>query len=269
MLGMGLVLSTQAPGIAAGALLHPYRSPVAGSTPDGCETVAFAGDGVSLAGWRCAAEGQRRGTIVYLHGVADNRASGRGVIARYRPKGFDVVAYDGRAHGDSEGAFCTYGFYERRDLRRVLDTLATGPVVLIGASLGAVALQEAADDDRVTALVVAEVFSDLRSVASERTPLFVPARLVNAAFRVAEQRARFEVDAVSPVNAARRIRVPVLLIHGERDTDTLPAHSQRVYDGLAGPKRLILVPAVGHNRSLSDAAVWEEIDEWIAAATRN
>jgi dipeptidyl aminopeptidase/acylaminoacyl peptidase len=40
---------------------------------------------------------------------------------------------------------------------------------------------------------------------------------------------RFVVDAVSPFNAASRISIPVLLVHGAEDTDTLPAHSERVF----------------------------------------
>ena len=267
--GVLAVVFTQAPGIAAGALLHPHRTPVSVPAPHGCETVRFAGDGLRLAGWRCASEGPRRGTIVYLHGVADNRASGRGVVSRYRAKGFDVVAYDSRAHGDSEGDFCTYGFFETRDLHRVIETLAPGPVVVIGTSLGgAVALQHAADEPRVTAVVAAEVFSDLRTVATERAPFFLPGRLVEQAFRVAEARAAFRVAAVSPIDAARRVRVPVLLIHGARDTDTPPSHSRRVHEALAGPKRLILVEGAAHNQSLSDGAVWNEIDRWIEAVAR-
>ena len=36
------------------------------------------GMGVTLAGWRCLASGERRGTLVYLHGIAD-RLSAKGI----------------------------------------------------------------------------------------------------------------------------------------------------------------------------------------------
>jgi hypothetical protein len=264
VLGLAAVLTSQAPGIAAGALLHPSRNRAHAATPAHCEDVEYAGAGVKLTGWRCSGEGQRRGTIVYLHGIADNRASGRGIIDRYRPKGFDVVAYDSRAHGESEGEFCTYGYFEKQDLRRVMDSLAPGPVVLIGTSLGAaVALQGAADDARISGVVAAEVFSDLRTVARDRAPFFLTDRTIAKAFQIAEQRGGVQIDAVSPVEAARRIRSPVLLIHGADDDQTSPAHSQRVLEALRGPKRLILVERAGHNHSLSGADVWGEIDRWI------
>ena len=201
--------------------------------------------------------------MVYLHGIADNRTSAAGLVDRFGGRGFDLVAYDSRAHGESEGAVCTYGVFEKQDLRRVLDTVSQGPIVLIGTSLGAaVALQEAAQDSRVTAIVAAEIFSDLRTVATERAPFFFTSALIERAFHLAEERAHFQVDAASPVLAAALVKAPVLLIHGDADTETSPDHSRRVLEALTGPRRLILVPGARHNESLR-ADVWNEIDRWL------
>jgi dipeptidyl aminopeptidase/acylaminoacyl peptidase len=76
------------------------------------------------------------------------------------------------------------------------------------------------------------------------------------------------VEEVSPVRAAASIRVPVLLIHGEKDRDTGPDHSRRIYDALAGEKRLIVVPGAAHGQSLSGANVWSEIEVWVESALR-
>jgi hypothetical protein len=200
---------------------------------------------------------------VFLHGIADNRASGIGVIRRFVPRGFDVIAYDSRGHGESDGDTCTYGFFEKDDLRAVLDTVRGGPIVLIGTSLGAaVALQEAADDARVSAVVAAETFSDLSTVAAERAPfVFTPAS-IRAAFGLAEARAHFSVDAVDPAAAASRIACPVLLVHGADDRDTPPDHSRRVFDALRGSKELVVVPLARHNGSLTPE-VWTKVEAWI------
>ena len=261
----GLAVS-QLPIIGAGGLLHPARHAVVRPAPETCQDVAYAGAGVGLKGWTCRASGRSRGTLVYLHGVADNRTSAAGLIERFGRRGFDVVAYDSRAHGESDGEACTYGFFEKQDLRRVLDTIASGPIVLFGTSLGAaVALQAAAEDRRVSAVVAVETFSDLRTVAMERAPFFFTRWIVGRAFELAEQQGRFQVDAVSPVIAAERIAVPVLLIHGAADSETPPDHSKRVFAALKGEKRLIIVPGAGHNGSLR-AEVWDEIERWIDAA---
>ena len=268
----GIVLAAiayQAPEIAAGGLLHPYRVTAVADTPDGCEEHQLAVDAMQLSGWRCTTpRNPRRGTIVYLHGIADNRSSSAGVIRRYLPRGFDVLAYDSRAHGRSEGDICTYGFHEKHDLRRIVDTAAPGRIILFGTSLGAaIALQEAVDDPRISTIVAAEVFSDLRTVALERASI-LPWWVVDRAFAIAEQRGEFTVDEVSPRAAAERLHVPVLLIHGAEDRDTPPAHSKQVYEALRGPKRLLLVEGAGHNASLSAPAAWDVIDEWIGGSQR-
>ena len=65
--------------------------------------------------------------------------------------------------------------------------------------------------------------------------------------------------------AAAHITVPTLTIHGERDDETPPAHSRRIFAALRGPKRLIVVPNADHNHVL-DGGVWREIDGWLDAA---
>ena len=254
---------SQAPSWAADALLHPPRRPVDHGVRGAFEDVELAGDGPRLKGWRVRAVGAKRGTLVSLHGVGDNRTSVVGIADRLTRRGFDVIAYDSRAQGESGGDACTYGYYEKHDLRRILDTIEGGPIVAMGSSLGgAIAMQAAADDRRLSALVVAEIFSDLRTIARYRAPGFFSDALVARALSLAEQRGAFHVDAVSPVAAAALLTIPVLVIHGALDEDTPPAHSQRVFDALRGPKRLILVPGVGHNRSLT-GPVWRDIEEWI------
>ena len=265
LLALGVV-SRQLASVGAGLVLHPPRRSLSEGPPATCREVVFAGAGVELRGWHARASGERRGTLIYLHGVADNRASGAGVIERFRRRGFDVVAYDSRAHGESGGVDTTYGYFEREDLRRVMDAVEPGPIVLMGCSLGAaVALQAAAGDRRVAAVVAAEPFSDLRTVVRERAPFFFTGDTVGQAIELAERRGNFRADAVSPAAAARTIMAPVLLVHGTADTDTRPDHSQRVFAALTGPKRLILVPGAGHGESLR-GEVWREVEDWIDRA---
>ena len=57
----------------------------------------------------------------------------------------------------------------------------------------------------------------------------------------------------------------LLYLHGADDDETSPAHSQRVYAALAGPKKLFLVPGAGHNDVLSGGEVWAVIEAWLAA----
>jgi len=259
------VAASQLPAYGAGALLFPTRHINARSMPAECINRTFNGLDVVLDGWECKTENTpRRGTIFYLHGIADNRGSAVGIVDAFLPRGFDVIAYDARAHGTSEGERCTYGYYEKRDLQRVLDQLHITDAILIGHSLGAaIALQAAAIEPRVRAVAALSSFSDLRTIATERASFF-PSWSLGPAFSRAEHDGKFVVDDVSPVKAAAHITVPVLLMHGAIDRDTPPVHSRRVFDALKSPKQLVLVEGRGHNDVMT-AAVLTQIREWIEA----
>jgi uncharacterized protein len=252
----------------AGALLHPSRRPLTTARPSGARDITIDSGGLKLKGWLFSGSGRRRGTVIYLHGSADNRASGVYIAERFLGRGFDALAYDSRAHGESEGSACTYGYFEKHDLSRAIDGLHAQPIVVVGVSLGAaVALQAAAEDSRIAAVVAVSSFSDLRTVAKERAPFMASASNIEAAFKLAEEQAQFKVDEASPLLAASHIRVPVFLIHGQADVETPPNHSQRLFAALQGERRLLLVPGAGHNDALR-ADVWVQIDGWIDQALR-
>jgi len=252
------------PSWGANRLLHPHRKQL---SADRMPTQRFEpvslDVGIKLSGWLFRTDAPRRGTVVYLHGLGDNRASVMGIAAHFTMMGFDVLAYDSRAQGESGGDACTYGYYEKEDLRRALDRLATGPVIAFGVSLGAsIALQAAAEDPRLAVVVALAPFSDLRTAAAERAPFFATQSEINEGFRLAEEAAHFRADEVSAVKAAPRIRAAVMLIHGTDDHETPFAHSERIYAALAGPKKLAPVPGAGH-RHLLTAETWREIDAFI------
>jgi pimeloyl-ACP methyl ester carboxylesterase len=143
--------------------------------------------------------------------------------------------------------------------------VSASDAILFGSSLGAaVALQAAAIEPRVRGVIAQSTFSDLDAIAQDRRPWIATAAEVEGALALAEQRGRFRVAGVSPRTAATHLRMPVLLIHGDADTETRPEHSRRVFDALAGPKRLILVAGAGHNDVLAREWVWVEIERWLA-----
>jgi len=261
VLALAAVAACTAASLGKNAILHPWRrsAPPEPSIPH--EDLTLRGEGIDLRAWRFPASGARRGLVVYLHGSADDRRGGVGIAQRFNPRGFEVLALDLRAHGQSGGDACTYGVLESQDLARVLEREAEGPVALIGFSLGAsVGLETAARSPRVALVVAIAPFSDLRAIVHDRTPFFVTDSQAEEALRLAGLEAGFSVDEASPLAAAPRIRCPVLLVHGVGDTATPPAHSQRIFDALECPKELILCPETGHDDPI-DAGTWKRIEE--------
>jgi pimeloyl-ACP methyl ester carboxylesterase len=255
-----------AAGAGAAAIIHPRRKPVASAPSLPHRDLVVRGErGARIRGWLFPARGPSRGLVVYLHGLADNRGSGVGLAERYVPRGYDVLLYDARAHGASSGNACTWGVLEKRDLSRLLDAVGATRVALVGVSMGAgVAIQAAAQDRRVVAVVAAAPFASLAALAREHAPAVAPNGAVRRALALAEAGGAFRIADASPEAAAARVRAPVLLVHGGRDDVVPPHHSREILANLAGPRRRLVVPEAGHDDALGH--VWAEVDAWIEAA---
>ena len=100
---LGALASYQLPVLGANGLLHPAKREMDAAARSQFPISRYAGSGVDLEGWQVPAAGRRRGAVVYLHGIADNRGSAAEAVRRMSRQGFDVVAFDSRAHGHSGG----------------------------------------------------------------------------------------------------------------------------------------------------------------------
>jgi len=253
VLGFALVFAT-----LAFFVVHPPRKRLAaGRRPDArfVEWSARAADGVTLRAWRVRPEGPARGLLVFLHGISDNRAFGTGWVGELAPDGWAFLLPDLRSQGESEGSILSYGWRERRDVSSLLDALALegelpGKVGLMGASLGgAVALQAAAGDPRIGAVVAEAVFTDLRTILYdylERLTPFPRGLLLAGIVNLAGVMGGFPIDEVSPIRAVAGLEIPVLFIHGDQDTHVRPDQTRALYAAKPGAKELLIVPGGTH-----------------------
>lgn len=219
-----------------------------------------ASDGESqLSAWFIPAK-KPKGTIIYLHGVADNKMSGLPLAKVFYDNQFNVLLYDSRAHGESGGRYCTYGYHEKFDVQKAIDQvrvigrekkIVVGNVGIFGTSMGAaVALQAAAIEPRIAAIVAEASFATLRQITVDyqKRLMRLPWHFLrNIAMKRSEVIAQFKHREVSPLSAVSRIRVPVFFIHGIEDKFIKYQYSQELYIGANDPKELWFVATANHN----------------------
>ncbi|MFP5262724.1 MAG: alpha/beta hydrolase [Blastocatellia bacterium] len=222
-------------------------------------------DGTRLYGWWMPAAGEAP-TVVVLHGVKKNRTDVLRAALMLSNAGFNVLVFDGRGHGNSEGRYVTYGFYERRDVEAAIEWLVAekkidrGRVGVAGESMGAaIALQVAAHNPWVRAVWADSPFASLRRVAEEfvRRVTRLPGAVLNpvlwTTLQVANYRGKFDIKTVDPQTLAAQIKCPVFLVHGDADQLISTAHSENIYDALGGEKHLWIVEGARHARSVRHA----------------
>ena len=198
-----------------------------------------------------------RGTVLLIHGKGGCKERYLDLQRDFAAIGVRTLAVDMRAHGASEGGFATYGFYEKEDVAVIVHQLrgeAGGelPIGILGKSMGgAIALQALAATDELDFGVIDETFADFPDVTEEYAErLFrgmLPDWMTNYALNRAASVAEFDPAAVSPERAAEQVTVPVLMSHGEKDTNIAIDHARRNFAHLASAdKTLRIVPAGTH-----------------------
>ncbi len=191
--------------------------------------------------------------IIYLHGITDSKVSGLNYAKAFAGTCRRFFLIDMRRHGESEGKYCTYGYYEKHDIVRLIDEIVSRDpgtrITLIGVSMGgAIAIQTAAIDKRVSRVVAVAPFYDLFSIALDHEFHQIGIRsssLLKFMMRRAERMAKFEAKDVSPAQDIKKVQVPVLIVHGEEDKTVKTKYSEELVKLNEGAE-LLMVPGAGH-----------------------
>jgi pimeloyl-ACP methyl ester carboxylesterase len=207
--------------------------------------------------WLIKGEPPVRGTVLYLHGVSDCKIDGLRLARLLHDHHFNVFLYDSRRHGRSDGAFCTYGFYEKFDVVKIIDELMKrkdvpiGKIAAFGTSMGAaVAIQAAAIDTRIAAVIAENSFATLRSIFDDyqKRMIKLPFHyLRNLVIVRSERMAAFKASEVSPLEAVRNIDIPILFIYGTNDHLIDHHYSVMLYENTPGNKELFPIEHASHN----------------------
>ena len=232
-------------------------------------------DGVELAARSWSATGEPRASVVLVHGLAATKDNPElvAVAVALQERGFDVLAYDARGHGES-GGICTLGDLERYDVAAAVAHARHGglPVVVVGASMGGIAvLRHAADDPDLAGVVTVSSPADWRLHRSPGTLLLTgmirtrPGRAFAARlFRV--RLSPHWSNPESPRTLAGRVRSPLAVVHGERDRFIPTREAAGLFSARGGERRLFLVPRMGHAFHPEAVPVISEAVDWALAS---
>ncbi len=195
------------------------------------------GDGVRLNGWFVPYRGAQT-TLLWFHGNAGNISHRLENIKLFHDKvGVNLFIFDYRGYGRSEGRVSEEGTY--LDGKAALKYLRTREnvdpkrMVLFGRSLGAAVAADLATREECLVLILETTFASIREMARAAFP-FLPIGFL--------LRTRYDV-----VEKIKRIKAPLLVLHGDRD-DVIPfAQGKKVFEAAPEPKEFYTIRGAHHN----------------------
>jgi fermentation-respiration switch protein FrsA (DUF1100 family) len=220
------------------------------------EAIEFrSGGGVSLSGWYIAAENSVQ-TIVVCSGANGSLDADVHVAPWLHEAGFNVLLFNWRAHGKSEGEVVTLGFNERYDLIAAVQFARSKGAERVGAlgfSMGGtVAIATAAVYEDINVVVADSPFVYvLSAVAGGLIERGVPeglsfllARLFVITACLRTRLNLFDIDLVRWIH--RVAPRPLLLIFGERDVIVPKSEVDLIFARAGDPKEVWRVPEAAH-----------------------
>lgn len=230
--------------------LHPPRIVPPGNTlrenrTDFQQLDLATEDGIRLSAWYTP---PRKGAVILIaHGYGDNRPEW--VHALLAKKGYGVLSWDARAHGESDGEVSTIGYLEVLDVKAALDYALTQPDVnhigAWGGSMGgATLIRAAAAFPEIEALFIDSAFASL----DEEFDFLVPYPLINPLAKfLAQTQTGINLNEINPLNDIAKISPrPVYIVHGTGDTVAPPDSGEKLFNAANEPRFLWVEEDAAH-----------------------
>lgn len=182
--------------------------------------------------------------ILYSHGNAEDLSYMENFLQEYRRRGYGIAAYDYEGYGVSGGKPSEKSTY--RDIDRVYrfltDEAGISPerIVIYGTSVGAGPSCYLAEKSPAAALVLEAPFTSAFAVVKMG---WLPGNRFRNLRRIGN------------------IRIPVLIIHGDRDSVVPFSHGKKLYERANEPKKFYPVAGAGHNNIhlVAGESYWKEL----------
>ncbi len=213
--------------------------------------------------------------IIISHGVTENKTNSIKYMNLFLKRGFNVVIYDHRRHGESGGKTTSFGHYEKYDLKAVVDWVYENKgrnitLGIHGESMGAATMILYAGmlEDRADFYIADCPFSDFSEEVSYliRSEMKLPAKMILPIADIfLRMREHYSIREVSPITVIDKITKPMLFIHSEKDDFILPEMTQKLFEKKKGSKKLFFAVNGVHAQSYNEnkEAYEKAIDDFL------
>ncbi len=235
------------------------------------EDVTFRStDGLILRGWFIhgeqvsGSEIKRLPTIIICHGLGANKSDFTDLANRLIEAHYNVLLFDFRRHGESDGKRTSIGYLEQKDLKGAIEYLkGRGDVDpdrlgAYGFSLGAAVIILTAVEQRDIKVIVADSpFTSLEEQAAIviKSIYFLPTiPFLQISIWIYELYFWVDIGTISPIDVIHKLQpTPIMLIGGEEDEQMISSDIQRLFNAASEPKEIWIISGAIHGGTLIKA----------------
>jgi len=226
------------------------------------ESISFySSDGLKISG--AFIKGSNGGTVILLHGYGRSKEQMLPQASFLNKAGFNVLMFDFRASGESEGKFISFGQLEQADLEGSVSYLKArqdvdmDKVGLLGFSMGgAVALMKSGDLPEIKAIVISSTYARFKSVIWQNfqryfkgIPFFPLGWVV---LLIIKYRTGIYYPHINPVKYLHKLQTrPLMIIHGAHDKRVPIEDAMEFYKKAPWLKEFWLVREAEHEDTYS------------------
>jgi alpha/beta superfamily hydrolase len=206
--------------------------------------------------------------VIYLHGNSSSRIEGLRNAPELLKNGINIVMFDFAGCGQSEGEYISLGWYEKDDVRLVIDFVqklpGVGTIGLWGRSMGAATTMfYSHSDKRIKAICMDSPFGDFKLLAKElclkhiTLPDFVLTTTMNIVQKTVKEKCGLDIEKLQPQIYASKTKTPAFFLHAVNDELISLEQTLKLVENYCG-ECFINVVEGGHN-SLRQKHVLEKI----------
>lgn len=199
--------------------------------------------------------------VICFHGYTSRALQDfTGLTDYYFRNGYAMLHVDARAHGESEGKYVGFGYPDSKDalqwISRVIEKCGEDiEIILHGISMGATtALMTSGLElpSQVKGIISDCAFTSPKEVFTHvlNTMYHLPAfPVIQAADVINKKLAGYGMDDGNAKREVEKAKVPILFIHGSKDTFVPAEMCKELYDHCTSPKKILIVEGAAHGES--------------------
>lgn len=213
-------------------------------------------DDLALKGYIYEQPTETNNWIFAVHGYTGSARQMTRWNRQFFESGYNIFAPDLRGHGESEGNYYGMGWLDIPDLLQWIDKLVTlypnANITLYGVSMGGSSVLNMAGEHlppQVKNIVSDSAFASVQSIFETQVHslLHLPSfPIMNAANTVSKLRIGLDFENASTIKQAKKIKLPVLLIHGEEDTFVPVENVYKLADAISTNPKVWVVEGANH-----------------------